>query len=271
MHLAGHKAALRATAHPMGASARLAVLGAHLQLRRDLRASAAAHSAQAAAGAGMVVSLDGKVAVITGAASGIGFAATGLFLEAGAAGVVAVDLSPDLDANLAGLKQQWGNQLTTVTGSVAEDGTWESAVGAAVAAFGRVDVVVSIAGLGIFKPVHEHTDAEWDRVLGANVKALFYASRHAIPVMKEQQSGLFLNTGSISSVVGMSAQVRTYSLSLGMAGQRLLMTARTVVERLGPLRVHTLLARAPCRSSRARWQKVHPGLCSCCYFPLFGN
>lgn len=198
----------------MGASARLAVLGAHLQLRRDLRASAAAHSAQAAAGAGMVVSLDGKVAVITGAASGIGFAATGLFLEAGAAGVVAVDLSPDLDANLAGLKQQWGNQLTTVTGSVAEDGTWESAVGAAVAAFGRVDVVVSIAGLGIFKPVHEHTDAEWDRVLGANVKALFYASRHAIPVMKEQQSGLFLNTGSISSVVGMSAQVRTYSLSL---------------------------------------------------------
>ena len=52
-----------------------------------------------------------------------------------------------------------------------------------------------------------HTEAEWDNVLGANVKALYYASRHAIPVMKDQQSGLFLNTGSISSVVGMSAQV----------------------------------------------------------------
>jgi NAD(P)-dependent dehydrogenase (short-subunit alcohol dehydrogenase family) len=158
----------------------------------------------------MVVSLEGKVAIITGAASGIGFAATGLFLEAGAAGVVAVDLSPDLDANLADMKQQWGTQLTTVTGSVAEDGTWDAAVGAAMGGFGRVDVVVSIAGLGIFKPVHEHTEAEWDNVLGANVKALYHASRHAIPVMKDQQSGLFLNTGSISSVVGMSAQVCTH-------------------------------------------------------------
>jgi len=53
-------------------------------------------------------------------------------------------------------------------------------------------VIVSIAGLGIFKPVHEHTEDEWDVVLGANVKALFHASRHAIPVMKSQQSGLFL-------------------------------------------------------------------------------
>ncbi len=199
----------------MAASARLAALGAHLK-RTDLHAPPAIPSAQltaaaaAAAGAGMVVSLEGKVAIITGAASGIGFAATRLFLEAGAAGVVAVDLSPDLDANLADMQQQWGKQLTTVTGSVAEDSTWEAAVGAAMAGFGRVDVVVSIAGLGIFKPVHEHTETEWDSVLGANVKALYYASRHAIPVMKEQQSGLFLNTGSISSVVGMSAQARTH-------------------------------------------------------------
>ena len=67
-------------------------------------------------------------------------------------------------------------------------------------------MIVSIAGLGIFKPVHEHTEEEWDTVMNANTKAMFHASRHAIPVMKEQQSGLFLNTGSISSVVGMSAQ-----------------------------------------------------------------
>ena len=51
-------------------------------------------------------------------------------------------------------------------------------------------------------------------VMGANVKAIFHASRHAIPVMKAQQSGLFLNTGSISSVVGMSAQ-GAYAASKG--------------------------------------------------------
>lgn len=192
----------------MAAATRLAVLGAHL--KRQVVASETLADPAAAGGTGMVVKLDGKVAIITGAASGIGFAATGLFLEAGAAGVVAVDLSPDLDVNLAGVKDRWADQLTTVTGSVAEDGTWEAAVGAAMASFGRVDVVVSIAGLGIFKPVHEHTEDEWDNVLGANVKALYHASRHVIPVMKDQKSGLFLNTGSISSVVGMSAQVRTH-------------------------------------------------------------
>ena len=153
-----------------------------------------------------MVSLDNKIVIITGAASGIGFAAARLFLEAGAGGVVAVDLSPDLDANLAPVKADWGDKIQTVTGSVAEDSCWKEAVAAAVDSYGRLDVIVSIAGLGIFKPVHEHTEEEWDTVMNANTKAMFHASRHAIPVMKEQQSGLFLNTGSISSVVGMSAQ-----------------------------------------------------------------
>ena len=166
----------------------------------------------------MVVSLAGKTAIITGAASGIGLSATKLFLEAGAAAVVAIDLSEHLAANLAGAQAAYPGELEVVSGSVDEDGTWESAVAAAMAMSGRLDVVVNVAGIGIFKPVHEHTPDEWDTVMDVNVKAMFLCSRHAIPIMKKQQSGLFLNTGSISSVVGMSAQ-GAYAASKGAVSQ----------------------------------------------------
>lgn len=158
---------------------------------------------QKVGGKGMVVSLEGKVCIITGAASGIGHACVKYFLEAGAAGVVAVDVAKELNANLAELKCA---NLLSVTGSVAVDKTWKDATALATKKFGRLDVVVNIAGLGIFKPIDTHSEAEWDSVLGVNVKALWHASRHAIPVMKKQKSGLFLNTGSISSVTGMAAQ-----------------------------------------------------------------
>ena len=166
----------------------------------------------------MVVSLKDKVAIITGAASGIGLSCTKLFLEAGAAGVVAVDLSDNLAGNLTTSNALYPGQLHTIKGSVAEDATWDAAVTEATSRFGRIDVIVHVAGIGIFKPVHEHSFEEWSTVMDINVKAIFLAARHAIPVMKKQQSGLFLNTGSISSVVGMAAQ-GAYAASKGAVSQ----------------------------------------------------
>ena len=165
-----------------------------------------------------MVSLEGKNCIVTGAASGIGLSCAKLFLEAGAAGVVAVDLSDQLQSNLAETAAAYPGRLKTVHGSVAEDATWERAVAAAMDLKGRLDVVVNVAGVGIFKPVHEHTPDEWSTVMDVNVKAVFLCARHAIPVMKKQQTGLFLNTGSISSVVGMSAQ-GAYAASKGAVSQ----------------------------------------------------
>ena len=62
------------------------------------------------------------------------------------------------------------------------------------------------AGIALPKPIHETTPEEWDRVMGVNVKAIYWAARHVVPVMRKQGGGLFLLTGSISSVCGMDLQ-----------------------------------------------------------------
>jgi NAD(P)-dependent dehydrogenase (short-subunit alcohol dehydrogenase family) len=67
-------------------------------------------------------------------------------------------------------------------------------------------VLVNNAGTSAVKPIHEHTEAEWDRVMDTNVKAAFWAARHVIPVMIRQRSGVILNTGSISGVAGIPGQ-----------------------------------------------------------------
>ncbi len=146
--------------------------------------------------------LSGKVAIVTGAASGIGEAIVRVFVREGAK-VVAVDLDPGLPRRFAGIAPE---TLRCLSGDVALEETAVTAVGTAVDTFGRLDVFVNNAGVAVVKPIHEHTSDEWDRVFDVNVKALYWSARAAVPVMKRQGSGLFLNTGSISSVTGIPGQ-----------------------------------------------------------------
>ena len=145
----------------------------------------------------MPVDLRGKVAVITGAASGIGLAAVRRFLDAGAR-VVAVDREPMPEGD--------PDRLRHVVGDVAAEATAIAYARAAVDAFGRLDVMVNNAGVGCSKKIHDHSEADWDRIFAINVKALYWSARHVVPVMLGQGGGLFLNTGSISSVVGIPLQ-----------------------------------------------------------------
>ena len=62
------------------------------------------------------------------------------------------------------------------------------------------------AGVSVVKPLHEHTPEEWDRVMDVNVKSIYWAARHVIPVMRRQGGGVILNTASISGVVGIPGQ-----------------------------------------------------------------
>jgi NAD(P)-dependent dehydrogenase (short-subunit alcohol dehydrogenase family) len=69
-----------------------------------------------------------------------------------------------------------------VAGSVGEDATWSAATAEATKRFGRIDAVVHVAGIGIFKPVHEHTLEEWSTVMDVNITAMFLAAwRHVVP------------------------------------------------------------------------------------------
>src|SRR5262245_41549733 len=131
--------------------------------------------------------LTGKVAIVTGAASGIGAEVVRLFVEAGAR-VVAVDVDPGLPGRLT-----WpGGRLRCVVGDVAREATAASYTRAAVDAFGRIDVMVNNAGIAVVKPIHEHTPEEWDRVMDVDVKSIYWSARHVIPVMKGQGGGLIL-------------------------------------------------------------------------------
>jgi NAD(P)-dependent dehydrogenase (short-subunit alcohol dehydrogenase family) len=151
------------------------------------------------------VDLTDKVAVVTGAGSGIGAEIVRLYLEAGAR-VVAVDVDPKLESALAGPSAQAPRRLRCVVGDVAIEATARAYAAEAVGHFGKIDVMVNNAGVAVVKPIADHTEAEWDRVMAVNVKAIYWSARAVIPIMKKAGGGLFLNTGSISSVVGIAAQ-----------------------------------------------------------------
>jgi NAD(P)-dependent dehydrogenase (short-subunit alcohol dehydrogenase family) len=146
--------------------------------------------------------LNGKVAVVTGAGSGIGEATARLFVEAGAR-VVAVDVDPRLPQTLSALP---GDRLRCVVGDVAKEQTAAEYTRAALDAFGRVDVMIDNAGLAVVKTIADHAPEEWDRVMDVNVKSIYWSARAVVPVMNRQGGGLFLLTGSISSVGGQPAQ-----------------------------------------------------------------
>lgn len=152
----------------------------------------------------MNVTLTGKTTIVTGAASGIGLATVLKYLEADAAGVVAVDRAPQPPEAL--IRNADARRLRYVCGDVGAEQTAIDFTRTALESFGRIDVLVNNAGTSVVKPIHEHTPQEWDTVIDTNVKALYWSARHVVPVMIPQKSGVILNTGSISGEVGLLGQ-----------------------------------------------------------------
>lgn len=152
----------------------------------------------------MQVSLAGKVAVVTGAASGIGLAIVKQYLASGITGLVAVDLASTIPPTLAGIEEK--GRLKYVSGDVGSDDTAKRFTETAIKEFGRIDILVNNAGINVVKALHLHTPEEWDKVMNTNVKAMYFAGRHILPIMMAQKSGVILNTGSISGETGIPTQ-----------------------------------------------------------------
>ena len=144
--------------------------------------------------------LAGRVAFITGAASGIGSACALRFAEEGAT-IAGFDLGGDGD-------DRWMKTVATAPRSTlrAGDVRDEAALAAAVAdardRFGRIDIVVNSAGVAGGGPVHLIEAAEFDRVMDVNLKGTFLACRHVLPVMLAQGSGNIVNIASIEGIEG---------------------------------------------------------------------
>ena len=159
--------------------------------------------------------LDGKVAIITGGASGIGRAAALLFAAEGAR-VVTADLSPagsEVVAEIAGR----GGRATFVEGDVSEASTAAALVGTAVRAYGRLDILYNNAGvapLGRDGMITNIEDEDWDYVLRVNLKSVFLCCKHAIPAIAEAGGGAIVNTASITALLGHIGQ-DAYTASKG--------------------------------------------------------
>jgi NAD(P)-dependent dehydrogenase (short-subunit alcohol dehydrogenase family) len=174
----------------------------------------------------MQIGLPGKSVIVTGASSGIGLAMLPVFLEAGAAGAVGVFLEREPPPELTQLKREFGERLQLLSGDVREESTAQRFAQTALGRFGRIDVLINNAAISVIKPLHEHTPEEFDAVMETNVKAVYWAARHVIPVMIRQKSGVILNSGSISGSVGIPTQ-GAYAPSKGALHQ---MTRQMAIE-----------------------------------------
>jgi NAD(P)-dependent dehydrogenase (short-subunit alcohol dehydrogenase family) len=138
---------------------------------------------------------DGKVALVTGAAQGIGSAIAKQLLTAGAQ-VVLNDRTPEQVE--AGIQRIGGSQprLFGAAADVTNRAEVEAMIAAAIAHFGRLDIVVNNAGLYPVTPVLDMTESEWDTVLGVNLKGTFLMSQAVIPYFKKKRKGVIVNISS---------------------------------------------------------------------------
>ena len=157
-----------------------------------------------------------KIAIVTGAGSGIGRAAAMLFAREGALLVL-----NDIDAeSLDKVATQVGKDRNrAVTGDVAKEDTARRLAGEAIAAFGRIDVLVNNAGIHFLKDVTEMSVEEWDRLMDINLKSMFLCCKHVIPHMLQRRKGSIVNLASISSFIGQEVEgASTFAYNITKAG-----------------------------------------------------
>ena len=157
------------------------------------------------------IRLDGKIALVTGAAGVIGTATMRLLAERGAR-IVAVDRKegPLKDA-VAGLPAS--AQAVVITADVTQEDEVADYVRAAVAKFGTIDVFYNNAGIeGEIKPITDYPLESFRRVLDVNVIGVFLGLKHVLPVMLKKNSGSIINTASIAGLIG-SPSIAVYSAS----------------------------------------------------------
>ena len=156
-----------------------------------------------------------KVALITGAASGIGLATAKLMLDEGAVVVLTDRDTPRLEAAAATL----GPRASWDTLDVTREDEWIAVTDAVVRRRGRLDILVNNAGIVLFKDVEATTLAEWRALMAVNLDGTFLGCKHAVRIMKDSGGGAIVNISSVAGLIGHGA-LAAYGASKG--GVRLL-------------------------------------------------
>ena len=185
--------------------------------------------------------LDGKVALITGAASGMGASMARIFAREGAKVTVADMLEKEGQEIVDGIVKGNGAAIFQRL-DVTSEAEWQAAVAATVAAFGKLDILVNDAGIS-GSNVDDLFDIDaWERIMGINATGTFLGIKHAIPAMRTAGGGSIVNISSISGITGQRGIHVAYNASKGA--------------------VRTLTKAAAVQHGRhnIRVNSVHPGL-----------
>jgi NADP-dependent 3-hydroxy acid dehydrogenase YdfG len=151
----------------------------------------------------MTGKLSGKVAIVTGASSGIG-KATALALAAEGAKVAIAARRGDLLEQVASQIEQIGSQALTIVADITDEAQANSIVQKANAEFGRVDILVNNAGIALLGKIANADTSDWRRMIDLNLLGLMYCTHAALPIFQAQKSGHIVN---ISSVAGRTIRV----------------------------------------------------------------
>ncbi len=196
-----------------------------------------------AAGVGGQQRLAGKVAIVTGGASGIGEATSRLFAAHGARVVVA-DIQDERGRMVAGSIGRSGGKAVYLRLDVSKEPDWEAAVRDTVARYGKLDVLVNNAGMSGPKgreQVEQVQRENWDAVMAVNATSVVLGMKHAVPLMRQTGGGSIINISSIYGIVGSKHGGAAYHASKGA------------------VRTLSKLAAVQYGSDRIRVNSVHPG------------
>jgi 3-oxoacyl-[acyl-carrier protein] reductase len=166
----------------------------------------------------MMPQLDDKIAVVTGAAQGIGKAIAEMLARRGAHVVVADLNFEKAQATAQAIAGCTGRRVIAVQTNVADSASAQAMIDRTMAEFGRIDVLVNNAGTTRDNLIVRISDADWDLVLGVNLKGAFNCSKAAVRPMMKQRYGRILNISSVSGLAGQAGQTNYSSSKAGLIG-----------------------------------------------------
>lgn len=154
--------------------------------------------------------IENKVIVITGASSGLGEATTKYLAEKGAIVVLGARRKDQLEAIVNEITSKGGRAVYLVT-DVTSKAQVQALVDIAVSTFGRIDVIINNAGIMPIAPMAEVRTDEWDNMIDINIKGVLYGIAAALPIFQKQQTGQFINLGSVAGIKVFSPGGTVYS------------------------------------------------------------